>query len=406
MDTAQSTGPLSGLKVVDLSRVLGGPFCTQWFGDLGAEVIKVEPPKGDETRAWGPPFDAHGSASYFIGVNRSKSGIAVDMSTERGREIVLKLLADADVLIENFRTGTLEKWSLGYEDVLKERFPRLVHCRISGFGANGPLGGFPGYDAIVQAMCGWLSVNGTPESGPTRLGIPMVDMGAGLSAAIAILAALYERAASGKGQFVEVSLYDTALSLLFPHGANWLLGSARPAPTGNAHPNISPYDVFATGTGDVFIGAGNDRQFATLCAILGRPALTEDPRFATAPARNTNKAALKEELEALLADRDGADLCMELMRRGVPAGPVLGVPEILDHPHTAHREMLVEIGAYRGMGNPAKYSRTARRPDMPPPDFGEHTRAVLERLGYAADEIDALLADGIVFGPRERPAAE
>ena len=216
MTADESKSTLSGLKVVDLSRVLGGPFCTQWFGDLGAEVIKVEPPQGDETRAWGPPFDEDGTASYFLGVNRSKSGISVDISTPRGREIILKLLGDADVLIENFRTGTLEKWDLGYETVLKQKFPKLVHCRITGFGADGPLGGFPGYDAVVQAMAGWMSVNGTPDSGPTRLGIAMVDMGTGMAAAIAIMSALYERAASGEGQSVEVSLYDTALSLLFP----------------------------------------------------------------------------------------------------------------------------------------------------------------------------------------------
>lgn len=401
-----SKGTLSGLKVVDLSRVLGGPFCTQWFGDLGADVIKVEPPQGDETRDWGPPFDDDGTASYFLGVNRSKSGISVDISTPRGREIILKLLDEADVLIENFRTGTLEKWDLGYETVLKQKFPKLVHCRITGFGADGPLGSFPGYDAVVQAMAGWMSVNGTPDSGPTRLGIAMVDMGTGMAAAIAIMSALYERAASGEGQFVEVSLFDTALSLLFPHGSNYFLSGKRPQPTGNAHPNLAPYEAFKTGTCDIFLGAGNDGQFAKLCDVLKRPELAQDPRFITNADRNVNKVELKQEIEALLAAHDGEEIFADLMRKGVPAGPVLGIPEVLAHPHTAHRDMIVEIGAYKGMGNPAKYSRTPSRPTKPPPRFGEHTRDVLRELGYSDADIDTLLRESVVSEPRAAKAAE
>jgi formyl-CoA transferase len=406
MHKTEGRGTLAGLKVVDLSRVLGGPFCTQWLGDLGADVIKVEPPQGDETRAWGPPFDDAGTASYFIGVNRSKRGIALDLSKPEGREVLFRLLEDADVLVENFKIGTLEKWNLGYEAVLKERFPRLVHCRISGFGEDGPLGGFPGYDAIVQAMSGWMSVNGTPETGPTRLGIAMVDMGAGMSAAVAVMSALYERAVSGQGQFVEVSLFDSALSYLFPHASNWFMGGKRPAPSGNAHPNLAPYETFRTASHDVFIGCGNDRQFARLCEVLGKPELKEDPRFAANPDRNVNREALKIELEKLLADQDGEAIGRELMSKGVPAGPVLGVPEVLAHPQTAQRDMIVEMAGYKGMANPAKYSRTQRTPDLPPPGFGEHTREVLNELGYSNAEIDALLAGGTVFEARARAAAE
>jgi crotonobetainyl-CoA:carnitine CoA-transferase CaiB-like acyl-CoA transferase len=405
MSGREGKGALAGLKVVDLSRVLGGPFCTQWFGDLGAEVIKVEPPQGDETRTWGPPFDELGTASYFRGVNRSKRGISLDLSCPEGRGVLLRLLDGADVLIENFKIGTLEKWGLGHEEVLKDRFPTLVHCRISGFGADGPLGSLPGYDAIVQAMSGWMSVNGTPESGPTRLGIAMVDMGTGMSAAIAIMSAIYERSNSGKGQFVEVSLYDTALSLLFPHASNWFMGGKRPAPTGNQHPNLAPYDTFRTATYDVFLGTGNDGQFARLCEVLGKPEMAEDPRFARMAERNVNRVEMKKDLEALLADRDGEEVAQALMQKGVPAGPVLGVPEVLDHAHTEHREMIVEIGTYKGMGNPAKYSRTPHRPKLPPPAFGEHTRMVLAGLGYAEAEIDELLADGIAFEAGERAAA-
>jgi crotonobetainyl-CoA:carnitine CoA-transferase CaiB-like acyl-CoA transferase len=406
MSEMQGKGTLAGLKVVDLSRVLGGPFCTQWFGDLGAQVIKVEPPQGDETRTWGPPFDDFGTASYFRGVNRSKRGISLDLGQEKGREVLFRLLEDADVLIENFKTGSMEKWGLGYDDVLKDRFPKLVHCRISGFGADGPLGGLPGYDAIIQAMGGWMSVNGTPDSGPTRLGIAMVDMGTGMSAAIAIMSAIYERMTSGKGQFVEVSLYDTALSVLFPHGSNWFMGGKRPAPTGNQHPNLAPYDSFRTATCDVFLGAGNDGQFAKLCDVLGVPEMAKDPRFERMGARNANRVEMKQELEALMADRDGEELSHALMKRGVPAGPVLGVPEVLEHPHTKHREMIVEIGSYKGMGNPAKYSRTPRRPDMPPPQFGQHTREVLAEHGYSATEIEALIGEGVAAEASRAEAAE
>ena len=406
MADSNGAGTLHGLKVIDLSRVLGGPYCTQWLGDLGAEVIKVEPPQGDETRGWGPPFDEAGTAAYFRGVNRSKSGISVDMSKPAGREIILKLLEDADILIENFKIGTLEKWNLGYEQLLKDRFPSLVHCRISGFGADGPLGKLPGYDAVVQAMAGWISVNGSPECGPSRLGIAMVDMGTGMAAAIAIMSALYERSHSGKGQFVEVSLYDTALSLLFPHASNWFLGGERPAPTGNAHPNLAPYDTFRTASCDVFLGTGNDGQFARLCEVLGKPEMATDPRFARNAQRSVNRVEMKQELEALLADRDGEEVGQTLMENGVPAGPVLGVPEVLDHPHTAHREMIVEIDDYKGMGNPAKYSRTPRSPVMPPPGFGEHTRKVLQGLGYAANEIDKMFAEGVVHEAEQRKIAK
>ena len=406
MTGAPSDGALSGLRVVDLTRVLGGPFCTQWLGDLGAEVIKVEPPQGDETRAWGPPFDGKGASSYFLGVNRSKQGIALDLREEKGREVLLRLLDGADILIENFKIGTLEKWGLGYEETLKPRFPRLVHCRITGFGPDGPLGRFPGYDAVVQAMSGWMSVNGTTDSGPTRLGIPMVDIGTGITAAFGIMSAIYERERSGEGQFLEVSLYDTAVSLLFPHASNWFLGGARPAPVGNAHPNVSPYDTFATRTCDIFIGVGNDGQFARLCKALGKPELAQEPRFSGTGERNVNKAELKQELEALLADQDGETFCETLMQNGVPAGPVLGVPEVVEHPQTLHRDMVVEMDGYKGLGNPIKLARTPPHPAKRPPRFGEDTRTVLARLGYAQDEIEALVGSGIAQDGSVKTAAE
>ena len=273
-----TTGALAGIRVVDLSRILGGPYCGQILGDHGADVLKIEPPQGDDTRTWGPPF-RDGVASYYYGLNRNKRVMQLDLTTPAGREVLLALLADADVLVENFKTGTMEKWGLGY-DTLAERFPRLVHCRVSGYGADGPLGGLPGYDAAIQALTGIMSINGEADGGPLRAGLPVVDMVTGLNAVIGVLLALQERERSGRGQFVEAALYDSGLSLLHPHAANWFMNGKTPVRTGNAHPNIYPYDSVATGTDPVFLAVGNDRQFAKLCAHLGVPELANDPRFA------------------------------------------------------------------------------------------------------------------------------
>ncbi|MBK8529772.1 MAG: CoA transferase [Rubrivivax sp.] len=351
-------GALAGIRVVDASRILGGPFCGQVLGDHGADVLKVEPPQGDDTRAWGPPFDERGVASYYLGLNRNKRLLTLDLASPAGREQLLALLADADVLIENFKTGTLEKWGIGHE-VLAQRFPRLVHCRVSGFGADGPLGGLPGYDAALQALCGLMSVNGEATGEPLRVGVPVVDMVAGLNAALGVMLALHERARSGRGQFVESALYDAGLSLLHPHAANWFMDGRTPQRTGNAHPNIYPYDTLATGSDPVFFAVGNDRQFAILCRHLGAPAMADDARFARAGARSQNRVALKAELEALLAAHDGPALAQTLVQLGVPCAPVLSVPQALQHPHTQHRGMVVELpGGYRGLGSPIKLSRT------------------------------------------------
>ncbi len=399
---ARRPGALAGLKVVDLTRVLGGPFCTQWLGDHGADVVKVEPPQGDETRGWGPPFKGDAS-SYFIGVNRSKRGISLDLSRPEGREVLMRLLKDADVLIENFRTGTLERWGIGYEEVLKARFPRLVHCRITGFGADGPFGGFPGYDAVIQATAGLMSVNGNEETGPLRLGVPIVDIATGISAALGIMSAIYEREKSGTGQFLEVSLYDTAVSLVYPHGANYFLSGKPPGRSGNPHPNVSPYDKFAVKDGEIFLGVGNDGQFRKLCDTLGEPAMADDARFRTNRDRLENRLALRERLEALMADEEAEPLCRRLMERGVPAGPINAFPTVADHPHTRHRDMVIDIDDYRGLGNPIKLTRTPPAPRLKPPSFSEHTREVLAEAGYGEEEIEALMAAGVI--PAEKDDA-
>jgi formyl-CoA transferase len=407
MDQAQPSkngaGALAGLKVIDLSRVLGGPYCTMTLADHGAEVIKIEPPQGDETRSWGPPFK-DGTASYFIGVNRNKRGLALDLARPEGRQVLLRLLDGADVLIENFKPGTMEKWGLGYEATLSRRFPRLIHCRVSGFGADGPLGGFPGYDAVVQAMAGMMSINGTPESGATRLGIPIVDMASGLNAALGIMMAIHERGRSGAGQFLDITLYDTAVGLLHPHAANWFLSGKTPGRIGNAHPNIAPYDKFQTGTGEVFFGIGNDRQFQRLCNALGKPDLAKDPRYLTVPKRNENRAPLRAELEALLANHDGKALCQRLLAEGVPAGPVLDIAEVMNEPHTRHRKMAVERDGYRATGVPIKLSRTPGAVKRLPPRFGADGRAVLAEAGFSEAEIEALATAGIlVETPKPAP---
>lgn len=392
---ARTPGAIAGLKVVDLTRVLGGPYCTMVLSDHGADVIKIEPPQGDEVRDWGPPFHDD-DASYFIGVNRNKRSISLDISKPAGREVLLRLLEDADVLTENFKPGSLEKWDLGYEQVLSRRFPRLIHCRISGFGADGPLGGLPGYDAILQAMTGLMSVNGDASTGPMRLGAAIVDMGTGLYAAIAILMALHERGVSGKGQFIDMALYDCGMSLLHPQAANFFLNGKRPAGTGNPHPNLVPYDKYPTRTCDIFIASGNNGQFRKLCAIVGRPELADDPRFANNGERNVNRAALTEALRAAFADKDGNELALTLIRSGVPAGPVLPVDQATAAPHTAHREMVTELGWYKGIGTPIKFSRTGGGTRRPPPKFAEHAGEILAQHGFSEKEIEALQQEGVL----------
>ena len=391
------THALDGIKVLDLTRVLGGPYSTQILADHGAEVIKVESNLGDEVRGWGPPF-VNDMASYFINVNRNKRSVAIDLTKPEGKSIILQLLNTSDVLIENFKTGTMEKWGLGYEKILKIKFPKLIHCRISGFGEKGPLGGAPGYDAIVQAMTGMMSINGHEDGGNVRVGIPMVDMGTGLYATIGILMALQERNKSGLGQFIDMSLYDSALSLMHPHTGNYFLSGKPGKATGNAHPNISPYDKFKTATNEIFMGIGNDAGFARLCKALGLEKLITDKRFISNGDRVKNRLELTEYLEDALSQVDGVEFSEKLLSAGVPAGPVRNIEEALNHPQTLERKMTVSKDNYKGVASPIKFSRSKSvNVKYTPPKIGQHTKEVLIEAGYKENEIEKMFSKKIIF---------
>lgn len=400
----QNSGALAGVKVIDLSRVLAGPYATQILGDHGADIIKVEPPMGDETREWGPPFrddgPERGPSAYYTNINRNKRGMALDLTKPEAREVVFKLLADTDVVVENFKSGTMERWGMGF-DVLSARFPRLIHARVSGFGAEGPLGGMPGYDACVQTMVSLPHCNGSVESGPVKLGVPMVDMTTGMNLVIGILLALHERHRSGKGQFVEVALYDAGLSILHPHSGNFLMGGGLPKLLGNAHPNLTPYDLYPTATRPILLGVGNDAQFKKAMVVLGVPQAADDPRFKTMAERNANRSALTKLLTEAFAKLDGVKVAMELLKAGVPAGPLNTIEEVLTDPQTAAREMLVEKDGYRGIASPVKMSRSRASTRRLPPDFGAQNRAVLKEAGYGDGEIEALVKAGAVVETRK-----
>lgn len=405
--TLARSSALSGLRIVDLSTIAAAPSCSQTLGDLGADVIKVEPPGGDDTRRLGTVIA--GQSTQFRGTNRNKRGISLDLTRVQGQEVLLRMLEGADILLENFKTGTLERWGLGYEDVLAHRFPRLIHCRVTGFGATGPYGGFPGYDGIAQALGGVLSLNGEADGAPVRNCVPMCDLATGMYATVGILMALHEREKSGFGQSVEVALLDAGVSLLYPYAQNRLLdgppgGYAR---MGNHHPAVAPHDSFATRDGHVMLAVFDDAQFAACCEVLGAPDLAGDPRFASNALRVTHCDALTECLSPLFAARTRMDVSAALLRAGVAAGPVLQLPETFAHPHIAHRRMIVEDApGLRAVGSPIKLSRTPTTERRPSPHFGEHLEEVLTEAGLAPDEITRLLADQVVFDkPRPAPTS-
>ena len=359
-------GALSGLQVIDASRVLGGPICGQMLGDHGAEVIKVEAPAGDDTRRWGPP-DLGPVSAYFSGANRNKRVQVLDLNRADDFARFEALIKGADVLLENFMPASAAKWGLtpAFTQALN---PRLVHCRVSGFGEVGPLAGLPAYDTAVQALCGLMSVNGDAHSGPLRVGLPVVDMTTGLNAMIGVLLALQARQVTGRGQFVETTLFANAVAMLHPHASNFFATGKNPARTGNAHPNIYPYDSFDTQTGPIYLAIGNDKQFQTFCAHLGQPQWASEPRFASNPQRSVNRAELRALLAPVLARHDGHALTDALVRLGVPCAPVCEVAQVLQSEQARAMGLVVNMAnGYQGVASPIALADTPATYRATPP---------------------------------------
>ncbi len=388
-------GPLAGINILDLSRVLAGPWATQMLADLGADVIKVEHPRGgDETRAWGPPYlkDRDGvdttESAYFISTNRGKRSLALDLASGAGQEVLRKLAADSDVLVENFKVGGMQKYGLGWED-LSSLNPRLIYCSISGFGQTGPDARRAGYDAMIQGMGGLMSITGLPDGeaggGPQKVGVAVSDLMAGMYAVCAIIAALYEREQSGVGQHIDLALLDTQVAALANQALGFLVSGQPPRRRGTAHPNIVPYQAFATADGHLMLAIGNDRQFAAFCQRVGRNELAKDERFATNAARVTHRDVLVPQLSALLKQRTTAAWLELLATASIPCGPINDVAQVFAEPQVRHRQLQLTLphpsaGTVPGVRNPIRYSRTPIEYLRAPPLLGEHTLEILAEL--------------------------
>jgi formyl-CoA transferase len=390
---------LDGLRVLDLSRVLAGPFCCMMLADHGADVIKVEPPGGDETRHYGPPF-VDGESVYYMNVNRNKRGMVLDLSKRAGQEIVRRLAQTSDVLVENFKTGTMERWGLGY-DGLRELNPRLVYAAISGFGRDGPYANVAGYDGALQAFGGFMSINGEAGGQPLKAGIAIADLTTGLFASQAILLALQNRNATGLGQLVEVSLLESLVGLLHPHNTNYLNAGVVGKPHGNSHPMISPYDLLPTADRPIYLPSGNDAQFQRLAKVLGRPELGDDPRFRTNQDRVEHRAEMLAALAEEFRKWPAGELCRKLWDANVPAGPVNSLDEVFRDPQVQHRRLVREIphpalsaGVFRSVAPPARLHDTPGGVRRYPPRPGEHTVEILQELGYGPAEVQQLLELG------------
>ena len=403
-------GPLAGIRVLDLSRILAGPTCTQLLGDLGADVIKVERPgAGDDTRKWGPPYvrDADGAdtteSAYYLCANRNKRSLTVDISKPEGAAIVARLAGESDVLIENFKTGALARYGLGYAQ-LSEQHPDLVYCSITGFGQDGPYANRPGYDFLIQAMGGIMSITGPADGDPHKVGLGIADVMCGMYASSAILAALRHRDAGGGGQYIDLALLDTQISWLINAGTHYLTSGESPGRLGNAHPNIVPYEVFPTADGHIALAVGNDGQFARFCAFAGAPELADDPDYATNDARVRNREVLVPKLRALTGARPTADWLEGLEKANVPCGPVNDLDQVFSDPQVRHREMVITTphalaggGEVRLIGNPLNMSKTPVTYRRGPPTLGEHTDEILgEVLGMDGETLDGLRENGII----------
>jgi len=411
-DAAQESpgagGALAGIRVLDLSRVLAGPWATQTLGDLGAEIIKIERPgRGDDTRAWGPPEIAGaGYSAYYASCNRNKRSVAIDIATPRGQELVVELARNSDVLVENFKVGTAARHGFDYA-TLRSLNPRLVYCSITGFGQTGPYAARAGYDAMIQGMGGMMSITGRPVgqpgSGPQKVGVAIIDLSTGLYAAIAILAALVQRARTNAGQYIDLALLDVAVAMLANQGMNFLASGSAPQPLGNAHPNIVPYQDFPALQGWFMLAVGNDQQFAAFCRCAGHPEWSADPRFATNKQRVVHRDLLVPMIAAVTSQRSAREWLSALEQAGVPCGPINDIAEVFADPQVVARGLRVNMAAAAtplvpGIASPLRLSAAPAQYRLPPPALGAHTRAVLAGvLGMDAVQIDELARAGVVY---------
>ncbi|MCJ8190272.1 CaiB/BaiF CoA transferase family protein [Sphingomicrobium aestuariivivum] len=401
-----SATPLTGLKVLDLSRVLAGPWCTQLLADLGAEVVKIERPgAGDDTRHWGPPWHEHGDervAAYFLAANRGKKSVALDFSSPEGAAVVRKMAADADVLVENYKVGGLAKYGLDAAS-LRAANPKLIYASVTGFGQDGPYAARAGYDYIIQAMGGMMSLTGLPDDmengGPLRVGVAIADIFTGMYTASAILAALHERETTGKGAHVDMALFDTQLAVLANQASNAMVSGRDPGRQGNSHPNIVPYQPFMASDQPLIIAVGNDGQFARLAKLCGHPEWVEDERFATNAARVANREAIVAKVGAVIADAPAAQWMEKLLEAGIPAGPINSVSQALADPQAQHRGARQQrgegaLGAVPMVGSPIRLDGQRADASLAPPALGEHTSEVLAHY-CDANTLGVLKAAGI-----------
>ena len=397
---SDNPGALDGLTVVDLTRVLSGPYCTMMLADMGARVIKVEQPgRGDDTRAWGPPFQ-NGESAYFLSINRNKESVTLNLKHPEGRRVLDALIERADVLVENFRPGTLERMGLGYADLSKQR-PDLVYCSISGFGQTGPRRREPGYDAVMQGEGGLMSITGAPDGPGYRLGIAIVDIVSGMFSAYGIAVALLARERTGRGQYIDVGMLDSVAALLtYQAGIHFTTGEA-PGRLGNRHPSITPYETLEAADGELVVAAGNDQLWRTFCGVIGAEALADDARFRTNKDRVAARDALRPLLVERMRTRPAAEWIGRLKAAGIPCGAVRDLAQVFADPQLIERAMVVALdhpvaGAIRQLGVPIKMSGTPGAVRTPPPALGQHTEAILGELGMSGPEIARLRADGAV----------
>lgn len=392
-------GPLAGYRVLDLSRVLAGPWASQIFADLGADVVKIERPgRGDDTRAWGPPFVAEsGLSAYFCAANRGKKSVTIDISKPQGQDLIKKLAQSSDVVLENFKVGGLNKLGLGPEALLALN-PRLVYCSITGFGQTGPYRNRAGYDFLMQGMGGLMSVTGAPEGEPMKAGVAVVDILTGLYAANAVMAALLERARSGKGQHIDLALFDVQIAAMANQVSSYLVSGQQPKRLGNAHPSIVPYQVFPTSDGHIILAIGNDEQFARFVALAGAPELALDDNFATNPARVRNREVLVPLLETLLKAKPSKFWLEALETQGIPGGPINNFASIDADPQVQARGIFKTLSPeLRGVANPMRFSRSTLQDDRPPPQLGADTVETLTSLlGLSEDDLTSLQSQKVI----------